>query len=945
MSMISLPGNMIARHLTQYSALLVCVLCVPTVLAQLVSTVGDDAIIPGWNLQTTANLSSDMTNLSMPGADVSSWYRLSSRGSILAGQLENGVYNDTELFFSENLETMLDASDYQVPWVFREEFEMDPADDQHYFLDTHGITSRADIYVNGEMVASNETQVGSYGGHRYEITQYLTTGTNCILITAYPTNYLRDFAMGFVDWNPYPSDNGSGVWREVNIHQSGPVSLSAPRIKTDFEYTWQQTVSVILNLDATNNANESVEVTINAAITSEDGQTYFLASSTTLSPGQERTVSLVTEIDNPQIWWPAQWGEQPLYTINATASINNTVSDVAEPRSFGIRKISSHLNTHNDTAFLINGHPFLVQGAGYSADIFYRFNTTKARRQLQLVLDMGLNTIRLEGKQEHPELYTLCDQMGIMIMAGWECCDKWEGWSYNDEADGVKWVDDDYTTANASMLHEAARMQTHPSFLAFLVGSDFWPDDRATQIYVSALDRYDWPNPIIASAAERGYPDLLGLSGIKMLGPYDWVPESYWWFNELGAAFGFGSELGAGVGTPELSSLTRFLSPTDLSDLWQSPNATLYHMSTADSSFSDRSIYNAALSAHYGAPTSLDDYLLKAQLADYTATRAQFEAYAARKTDERPSTGLIYWMLNGAWPNLHWQLFDYYLAAGGAYYGTKVATRAEHVVYNPLNHTVHYISNGLNTTGERSITADIIALNGTLISTSSNDDVSASGNTAQIVTALDAISQLQEVTFLKLVLSDPNKTSTSSSSEGANNTSSSSYGNVEEAVLSRNTYAIPAMGKDDTMNFTNSSWYSTPVTAYADFSSLFNMTNATLDVSVEQVQTQPASAAGGTGTGMGARVGMSELEVTLENTAGGTPAFFVRLVLLDGEGGEVLPQYWGDNYVTVFGGERVKVGVRWEDGIEVGAMRVGGVNVGVQSVNVGGGVGNGTLGV
>ena len=57
----------------------------------------------------------------------------------------------------------------------------------------------------------NETQVGSYGGHIYEITEYLSTGDNCILITAYPTNYLSDFAMGFVDWNPYPPDNGKSA--------------------------------------------------------------------------------------------------------------------------------------------------------------------------------------------------------------------------------------------------------------------------------------------------------------------------------------------------------------------------------------------------------------------------------------------------------------------------------------------------------------------------------------------------------------------------------------------------------------------------------------------------------------------------------------------------------------------------------------------------------------
>lgn len=491
-----------------------------TTIAQL-SQAGDEFVIPGWRLQSSALVDGDVAGFSQPGANVSSWHPVSYRGSVFAGLLENGLYNDTELFFSDNFETLIDYSDFEVPWLYREELSLTPQEGQNYYLITNGITSRADIYLNGHMVADNLTQVGSYGGHKYDVTAFVREGTNCILITAYPTDYLRDFAMGFVDWNVYPPDEGSGVWRQVSLRQAGPVSISAPRVKTDFEHTWQSTVTAIVRADVVNSANSSIDVEINAVITSKTGTEYPAAQTLSLMAGEEKTVSLVVVIDDAQIWWPAQWGAQPLYSIKTAASVNGTVSDIGEPRSFGIRHTASYVNGYNDTAFIVNGQPFLVMGAGYSSDIFYRFDSDRARRQLQLVLDMGLNTIRLEGKQEHPELYQLADEMGIMIMAGWECCDKWEGWTYNDEADGVIWDDADYATANASMLHEAAAMQTHPSFLAFLVGSDFWPDDRATQIYVDALNKYDWPNPIIASAAKRGYPQLLGPSGMKMDGPYD----------------------------------------------------------------------------------------------------------------------------------------------------------------------------------------------------------------------------------------------------------------------------------------------------------------------------------------------------------------------------------------------------------------------------------------
>lgn len=108
-----------------------------------------------------------------------------------------------------------------------------------------------------------------------------------------------------------------------------------------------------------------------------------------------------------------------------------------------------------------------------------------------------------------------------------ECCDKWEAWSYNNDlAIKSNWTSQDYQIANASMRHEAAMLQTHPSVLAYLVGSDYWPDDNATAIYREALESVNWPTPVIASASKRGYPEALGPSGMKMAGPYDWVPPN-----------------------------------------------------------------------------------------------------------------------------------------------------------------------------------------------------------------------------------------------------------------------------------------------------------------------------------------------------------------------------------------------------------------------------------
>ena len=98
----------------------------------------------------------------------------------------------------------------------------------------------------------------------------------------------------------------------MTIKQSGPVLLSSPRIKHDFEYLWQGTVQATVRIDVSNSANTTSNVTVAAVIESPDGQQYPLESMASLEPGEEKTVSLAIDIENPQIWWPAQWGTQPL---------------------------------------------------------------------------------------------------------------------------------------------------------------------------------------------------------------------------------------------------------------------------------------------------------------------------------------------------------------------------------------------------------------------------------------------------------------------------------------------------------------------------------------------------------------------------------------------------------------------------------------------------------
>ncbi|KAE8352392.1 glycoside hydrolase superfamily [Aspergillus coremiiformis] len=850
---------------------------------------GDTAIIPGWHLQSALHAPLNLTELSLPAVqDVSSWYRVGSRATVMAGLIANGLYSDTDLFYSNNLQAV-DQTIFRSPWLYREELTLiAPRKGQHVFLVTHGITSRADIYFNGHQIASNSTQQGSYGGHRYDITSLIQTGKNAVLIQAHPTNYLRDFAQGFVDWNPYPPDNGTGVWRNVELKQTGSVSISSPRILTDFIGLESDNVTVTIKTDIKNHEAFAVRGVVDGTIQANDDafRTVAFSRQFNLAPYNSTTLCIDVLLKDPQIWWPAAWGEQPLYTVQANVSIGkNEISDIAPRTQFGIRHITSQVNSHNGTEFNINGSPFHVRGGGYSPDMFLRFDLERLRTIFRYMLDMGLNTVRLEGKQEHPELYDLADRMGMMVMTGWECCDKWEAWEYNEDAKGVKWIENDYSVAEAAMLHEAAMLQAHPSMLVFLLGSDFWPNDRATEVYMNALHRMDWSNPVIASASKRGYPKVLGPSGMKMEGPYDWVPPNYWYQGKLGGAFGFGSEQGAGVGTPEMSSLQQFLSPQDLETLWRKPDAAQWHMGKNDSIFAYRTLYNKALFARYGAPTGLEDYLRKSQMMDYEATRAEFEAFGTRQNASHPATGVVYWMLNSAWPNLHWQLFDYYLRPAGSYFGTKMGARLEHVAYDYEACAVYVINHSLHARGTRIVTVDLIDLHGKSLA-HLNITTDTNPTASKEVAVVPDIKKLKDVGFLKLTLQDP----------------------VQGTVLSRNVYWLSA--KTDRLDWDNSTWFATPVTKYVDFTALNQLREAAVSASMKIFSKHDSTLA----------------EITLENTSD-VPAFFLHLMIVDETGVELAPVYWSDNYITLFPQEKTSVTVEF-DGKKKWMAGMTGANVG-----------------
>lgn len=384
----------------------------------LVSKPGQVAAVPKWDLQSSSKLTKDLASLAAPSVDTSSWHHIPvSKCTLMGCLIEAGEFDDEELFFSDNL-NRLNWGQFTVPWVYRNEFALQP-DGRHFLLQTNGITSRADIYLNGELVADKEVQSGSYGGHEYDITN-LVAESNALVVQTYPTDYYYDLALGFIDWNPWPADNGTGIWRDITIKQTGSLSLNTIQALVDVD-----PATVTLRVEAKNLEDEEVKIVTEAVITGPSGEEEGVISQTAiLNPGETRTLEFEHTFDKPQLWWPKQWGEQPLYTAKITISDASGLSDEVQS-TFGLRTVTSELNEYEDITYSINGVPFQVMGGGYSPDMYLRWDSARFEAIVKYMLDIGLNTIRLEGHMEQPELYEITDRLGLMVMAGWQCCNKW----------------------------------------------------------------------------------------------------------------------------------------------------------------------------------------------------------------------------------------------------------------------------------------------------------------------------------------------------------------------------------------------------------------------------------------------------------------------------------------------------------------------------------------
>ncbi len=521
---------------------------------------------------------------------------------------------------------------------------------------------------------------------------------------------------------------------------------------------------------------------------------------------------------------------------------------------------------------------------------------------------MGLNTIRLEGHIMPAGFFEQMDQAGILVNAGYQCCDAWELQSSRLTKSA------DYAVMQLSALTIGQNLRNHPSVFSFQ-WSDEPPLAEQESVTLTAFAQADFGDPVISSAEYQTSPQL-GVSGEKE-GPYDWVPPSYWYDTthfdsndstqtNAGGSWGYDSEESAGDTIPTLDSLNRFMSASDESNLWQNQTFNQYHLNyepKCDTNYSFGTLchFDTALTDRYGSWASLNQYVEEGQAQDYENTRAQFEAFIDHANNTPvPSTGTIYWQMNKGWPSLLWNLYNSDGDQAGSYFGTQEANRTLHAIYALDNGTVT-LDNLANTTQSGlSVEAKVYNLAGTVTGdqTASNISLTSQQVMNNVLTpkvpATTAPPAAAQTYFVELLLSQ------------------------NGSLIDRNVYWLST--QQDVMNWSSSLGQPAGVLSqYSNMTALQTLPQATI------------SATAATARQSGPDGADLATTVTITNTSSTpTVAFLLRTDVRRGTAaGQELPgdnelqsSLWNGNDITLWPGESQAVTVSYDSADLSGATPV-----------------------
>jgi exo-1,4-beta-D-glucosaminidase len=278
----------------------------------------------GWQLQSSAKITADGAGISTPKFDSKDWLDVEVPTTVVAALVRHKVYPDPE--FGMNLRSfpgmtygigmnfaeqpMAADSPFNVAWWYRKEFVLPAAfKSRTAWLNFDGINYRANIWLNGKLLANSNDVAGAWRTYQFNITDAVVPGKNVLAVEVHaPTE--NDLGITFVDWNPLPPDKDMGLWRGVEITSSGAVSVEYPTVVSKVDSPENQKAHLTVTALLKNGTQKAVKGTLKGRI-----EKINFSQEVELAPDESKDVTFTPDqvsglnIDQPRLWWPAQMGK------------------------------------------------------------------------------------------------------------------------------------------------------------------------------------------------------------------------------------------------------------------------------------------------------------------------------------------------------------------------------------------------------------------------------------------------------------------------------------------------------------------------------------------------------------------------------------------------------------------------------------------------------------
>ncbi len=303
-----------------------------------------------------------------------------------------------------------------VAW-YRKKIDIPSSDaGKSIFLEVDGAMSYAMVWLNGNLVGGWPY---GYNSWQLDLTKYIVPGGDNQLAFRLdnPPNSSR--------WYP-----GGGIYRNMWLTKTNPVHVGqwGTFITTRDISDASATIDMGVAIDNDSGNDISVKAGTKIFVLDKEGKKTGNAVSTLDMPETQIAAGKSTKIkgsitlDNPILWGPPPTQTPNLYVAVTTLFVKGEAVDQYETR-FGIRSLRFDPNS----GIYVNDELIKIKGVNLHHDLGAlgaAFNTRAAKRQLEMLRELGCNAIRTAHNPPAPELLELTDKMGFLVID--ETFDAWE---------------------------------------------------------------------------------------------------------------------------------------------------------------------------------------------------------------------------------------------------------------------------------------------------------------------------------------------------------------------------------------------------------------------------------------------------------------------------------------------------------------------------------------